>query len=312
MNRVQHVKLTYYAEKGKVTVVYSLTATPSFSPIDINVEFLAKDGWSASGDRLRFHIPHGKSPPPSNPMAAVIAATKPNLLIRRYDREEDCLAAIRIHLDGVIAILSNDPDFAKRYLRRVFLEMPPSFHSEDELEIKDEWVTEPFTVAMFAGLVAGALGWDSAHSIPPALEQSLEEARKALEIANYRSCVVMCRRGLEALLKFAFPRLLNRDPVDARGRELMLNMLIQEFRNANPEKIPAHMLHVGDALRVLGNVPGAHAADIENYRFSRFDAEFAIGSLGYFLDQYFSKIDTEVGRYYTLTIDLSDPSPEEG
>ncbi|MBX9655583.1 DUF4145 domain-containing protein [bacterium] len=131
-----------------------------------------------------------------------------------------------------------------------------------------------------------------------------------MEIANYRSCVVMCRRGLEALLKFAFPRLLGREPIDARGRGLMLNALIQEFRKANPEKIPAHLLHIGDALRVLGNVPGAHAAEIENYRFSRFDAEFAIGTLGYFVDQYFSKIDTDVGQYYTLTIDLSAPVNE--
>lgn len=61
---------------------------------------------------------------------------------------------------------------------------------------------------MFAGMVVGALGWDSAHNIPPALEGSLEEARQALSIANYRYLVVMCRRSLEALLKFAFPRLL--------------------------------------------------------------------------------------------------------
>ena len=111
-----------------------------------------------------------------------------------------------------------------------------------------------------------------------------------------------------ALLKFAFPRVWGREPVDNRGRFLMLNTLIQEFRNANPAKLPVHLLHIADALRVLGNVPGAHAAEIENYRFSRFDAEFAIGAVGYFVDQYFSKIDTEVGRYYTLTIDLSDDS----
>src|SRR5207249_2448583 len=101
-------------------------------------------------------------------------------------------------------------------------------------------------------------------------------------------------------------------PVDGRGRDFMLNALIQEFRSQNPEKIPAHLLHVADALRVLGNVPGAHAAEIANYRFSRFDAEFAVGSLGYFVDQYFSKIDTEVAQYYSLTIDLSDTAPEAG
>lgn len=227
---------------------------------------------------------------------------QPHLLIRRYDREEDCLAVLRIFLDGTIEILSNDSEFATRYLRGVFLECPPSFHDKGELETITEWITDPTVVAMFSGIVAGALGWESHHSIPPALEHSLEEARRALEIANYRSCVVMCRRSLEALLKFAFPRLLGHDPLDHRSHTLSLNSMIQEFRNA--AKIPVHLLHIADSLRVLGNVPGAHAAEIEGYRFSRYDAEFAIGAIGYFVDQYFSKIDTEVGQYYTLTIDL--------
>jgi hypothetical protein len=165
MSEAQHVKLTDYAENAKGTAVHSLTATPSFSPIDINVEFLAKDGWSVSGDRLRFHIPPAANLPPGHAMAAVLA-TKPHLLIRRYDREEDCLAAIRVQLDAVTNILSNDPAFATRYLRRVFLEMPPSFHGEDTLTVKEEWVTEPTTVAMFSGMVAGGLrlGLGTQHS----------------------------------------------------------------------------------------------------------------------------------------------------
>ena len=42
------------------------------------------------------------------------------------------------------------------------------------------------------------------HDMPPFLEESIREARKSLEIGNYKSCVVMCRRGLEALLKYAY------------------------------------------------------------------------------------------------------------
>ncbi len=118
----------------------------------------------------------------------------------------------------------------------------------------------------------------------------------------------MCRRSLEALLKFAFPSLLGAEPLDNRRRALTLDAMIKAFRAPTPPRIPVHLLHIADSLRVLGNVPGAHAAEIADYRFSRFDAEFAIGALGYFVDQYFSKIDSEVGSYYTLTIDLSDES----
>jgi uncharacterized membrane protein YraQ (UPF0718 family) len=54
----------------------------------------------------------------------------------------------------------------------------------------------------------------------------------------------------------------------------------------------------------LGNVPGAHAAEIQNYQFTRYDADFAFASAVYFIEQYFAKIDTDVTQYYTLTIDL--------
>jgi HEPN domain-containing protein len=298
-----HIPLEDYSKEAK-SPVFRLVAKPTFAPVDLNLKFLAEDGWSASTDRIRFYIQQEQRAQPEHPLAKLIGSVPPHLLIRRYDREEDCLAVLRIFLDGTIEILSNDSEFATRHLQGMFLECPPSFHAADELSTAEDWLTDPTIIATFTGLVVSALGWDSHHSIPPALEHSLDEARRALEIANYRSCVVMCRRSLEALLKFAFPRLLGRDPLDNRGHTLSLNSMIQEFRNA--AKIPVHLLHIADSLRVLGNVPGAHAAEIEGYRFSRYDAEFAIGAIGYFVDQYFSKIDTEVGQYYTLTIDLSE------
>lgn len=161
---------------------------------------------------------------------------------------------------------------------------------------------------MFLGLLHGALGWDPSNQIPPAIRTSLEEAEKALSIANYRSCVVMCRRTIEALLKFAFPRLMGSKAIDNKGRELTLNVMIERFKNQSPSKIPTHLLHLLDSIRVIGNVPGAHAAEIEGYQFSKSDAEFAIASVNYFVEQYFSKIDTKVLEYYTLTIDLNGKS----
>lgn len=155
-------------------------------------------------------------------------------------------------------------------------------------------------------MVAGALGWDPSHNIPDNIEQSLNEARQSLEIANYRSCVAMSRRTLEAVLKFGYQRLLKKQPVNSKGHKLMLNDMIQEFRKQKPSPIPDHLLLIADSIRLIGNVPGAHAAEIANYHFSRSDAEFALYATTHFLDQYFSKIDKEVTQYYTLTIDFAD------
>ena len=146
------------------------------------------------------------------------------------------------------------------------------------------------------------------HNIPDNIQQSLDEARRSLDIANYRSSVAMSRRTLEAVLKFGYERLLKKQPINKKGRELMLNDMIQEFRNQNPPSIPDHLLHVADSIRVIGNVPGAHAADIPEYHFSRSDAEFALYATIHFLDQYFAKIDPEVTKYYRLTIDLNESS----
>ncbi len=85
----------------------------------------------------------------------------------------------------------------------------------------------------------------------------------------------------------------------------MLNEIIQNFRNQKPMPIPEHLLHIADAIRLIGNVPGAHASDLANYHFSRSDAQFALYATTHFLDQYFSKIDQEVSTYYQITIDLS-------
>ena len=87
----------------------------------------------------------------------------------------------------------------------------------------------------------------------------------------------------------------------------MLNAMIKEFRNESSQPIPQHLLHIVDSVRLIGNVPGAHASEIEEYRFSHNDAAFALHGTTHFLDQYFSKIDAEVNQYYTVTIDLNEP-----
>jgi len=282
---------------------------PQFSPLDINIQFIKEKGWNQS-DRIRFHteikIERNDS------LAPLIEHMRPHLLIRRYNREEDSLITISIAIDGEIIILSNDKEFAQNYLPSLFLNCPPSYHTLEDLDfIEEGWVIDGMVHAMFLGLLMGAIGWDPSLQIPPASHQSLEEASKALSIANYRSCVVMCRRTIEALLKFAFPRLLKIPPTDERGRTLSLYMMIERFREQQPLIIPLYLLHVLDSIRLIGNIPGAHAVEIEGYPFTKSDAEYALATVHYFLDQYFSKIDTEVTKYYTLRIELDEEHDEE-
>ncbi|MEK7856006.1 MAG: DUF4145 domain-containing protein [Acidobacteriota bacterium] len=216
------------------------------------------------------------------------------------------IIAAQFYFDGRIEVMTNDEHYTSAFLKRLLLGCPPSFYAESALSLKIAWKSDDQIRAVFLGLLHGAMGWDSYHQIPPILLQSLNEAQKSLEIANYRSSVVMCRRALEALLKFAFPRLLKREAVDSKGRSLMLNDLTNAFKNEKPPPIPHHLLNIIDAVRLIGNVPGAHAAEIDGYRFSRSDAEFALATAHHFIDLYFSKIDTEVGAYQRLTIDLEE------
>lgn len=290
--------------------MFSLKAKPNFSPLDLNVAFLERSGWNQSVDRLRFHIEQDRTDSSNHPLAKMLKSVEPHILVRRLDRDEDRFVSVQVSVAGEIVIFSNDADFARLFFAGLFLECPPSFHTIEEFEISEGWETDGEIRARFAGMLAGAFGWDPSHNIPENIQQSLDEARGSLEIANYRASVVMSRRCLEAVLKFGYERLLKQKPVNKKGHALMLNDLIQAFRGHKPSLIPDHLLHVADSIRVIGNVPGAHAADIINYHFSRSDAEFALYATIHFLDQYSSKIDQEVTEYYTLTVDLDEK--EEG
>jgi Domain of unknown function (DUF4145) len=302
--------LDKYADPSQAPPVFRLIGKPDFSPIDLNLAFLAKTGWLQSVDRLRFHYDRSGGDQPAHPVAQMLGSVPPHLLVRRLDREEDRFATVRLFVTGDIELLSNDETYAHEFLASLTLECPPSFHTADEMKTQGEWLNDEATKGMFAGLLAGALGWDPAHGIPENIRDSLEEAKRSLDIANYRSCVVMSRRTLEGVLKFGYPRLLKRPAVDKHGRSLSLDAMIKDFRNAPGTPIPAHLLHVADSIRLVGNVPGAHAADIKDYRFSRSDAEFALTATCHFLDLYFSKIDPDVTQYYTLTVDLAQNANE--
>ena len=290
--------------------VFNLTAVAQFSPLDINVAYLTHAGWNQTVDRLRFHVKNQNPPQIDHPLADLIGSITPNLLVRRLDAEEDRFISLQISTDGTVSAMSNDRSYATETFDRLLLDCPPAFHTHDDFTISEEWLTAPHATAYFIGMLSGARGWDPSHNLPANIRQSLDEAHSSLEAANFRSAVVMARRTMEAVLKFGFSRLLGREPVNRRGRGLMLNDMITQFRAETPKPIPDHLLHIADSIRLVGNVPGAHAADIPNYQFTRSDAEYAIYGVSHFLHEYFNKIDKEVTQYYSVTIDLAEPETD--
>ena len=106
----------------------------------------------------------------------------------------------RFRLSAKLSILSNDAECARWFFAGLFLECPPSFHTIEEFEISEGWEGDGEIRACFTGMLAGAFGWDPL-TIYPGISQSLDEARGSLEIANYRACVAMSRRCLEAVFE---------------------------------------------------------------------------------------------------------------
>jgi hypothetical protein len=299
--------LADYFATTAVVRVFNITAVPSFSPLDVNVAFLLEGGWNQAVDRLRFHTAMPAGPQPPHPFVKEIHNLGPRLLIRRLDHDEDCLVNVTIDAEGEVSVLSNDAECARKSFDGIFLNCPPSFHGNNEFEITEKWLDDARTKALFCGLLTGARGWDPSVNVPTNIRHSLEEAHRSMDIANYRSTVVMARRTLEGVLKFGFERLLKRPPLQNNGQPMTLNDMIRQFRNEPTRPIPEYLLHIADSLRLLGNVPGAHAAEIPNYQFTRSDAEYALYAVSHFLSQYFSKIDQEVSEYYEVEIDLSVP-----
>jgi hypothetical protein len=181
--------------EGANPPVYVLKVRPNFSPIDVNLQFILREGWSHA-DRLRFHTEMEGTilAKDNHPVAAVLQNLKPHLLIRRYDKEGDSFLVATIALDGEIQFLSNDRDFAQRYLHGLFLECPPSFHTAEDMDVTEEWVDDPQTHALFMGLLHGALGWGIRHSrFPQASKYPLKKQRKLFPLLTTDpalSCVV--------------------------------------------------------------------------------------------------------------------------
>jgi uncharacterized protein DUF4145 len=261
----------YTPEKMRAARVFKLDATPKSSPIDINLEALIQEsGWNLS-DRLRFwHTIGGKVP-------------HAGLTIRKLDLDEKALVHCNVDTHGALTILSNNRDYATWFFRTMFLNSPPRFAGSRDWKIKGCWTANETAVAFFAGSVAGALGWGP--KVPHQIESSMKEALDNLEHRNWKSCVVMCRRALQALMEVAYEKQFGVKP-----GKLDLNAIIRKFEVVAPLPIPRHWLNIADSVRNIGNVPGAHPRAIPGYRFSKQDSELAYTNMSSFVAAYFEKI----------------------
>ena len=93
----------------------------------------------------------------------------------------------------------------------------------------------------------------------------------------------MCRRALQALMEVAYEKFFSAEP----GQGFDLNGIIRKFENATPLLVPRHWLNIADAVRNIGNVPGAHPRAIPGYRFSKSDAFLAYNNTAAFVSAYF-------------------------
>jgi len=147
--------------------VYSLVAAIPFSPVDVDLNVLARGEWDALTDRFRvWFLPktEGKND-----------KTSCYVMIRKFDQQQAVLVCMHIVAnlefgeggDGqryfTLGILSND-DIRARAILGIFLGVPPIFHRRSEITlIERKWRTDPATVARFAANVYSTVSAKTGH-----------------------------------------------------------------------------------------------------------------------------------------------------
>jgi hypothetical protein len=146
--------------------VYSLVAAIPFSPVDVDLNVLARGEWDALTDRFRvWFLPKAEG---QNDKSSCY------VMIRKFDQQQAVLVCVHIvaNLEAgegkdaqryfTLGILSND-DIRARAILGIFLGVPPIFHRRSEITlIERKWRTDPATAARFASnvyaTVAGKAG----------------------------------------------------------------------------------------------------------------------------------------------------------
>jgi hypothetical protein len=137
-----------------------LVASIPFSPVDIDLNLLARGEWDASKDRMRvWFLPatEGQDDKQSG-----------YVMIRKFDQEQGILVCVHIVMNlaieakagqpyFTIGILSND-DVRARAVLGTFFGIPPIFHKRSEVSLVEaKWRTESEAVMRFAANVYSVL-----------------------------------------------------------------------------------------------------------------------------------------------------------
>ena len=135
----------------------SLVAAVPFSPVDVDLNVLARGEWDALTDRFRvWFLPKTEGQNDK---------TSCYVMIRKFDRQQAVLVCVHVvaNLEAgeggngqryfTLGILSND-DIRARAILGTFLGVPPIFHRRSEITlIERKWRADPATVARFASNV---------------------------------------------------------------------------------------------------------------------------------------------------------------
>jgi len=137
--------------------VYSLVAAVPFSPVDVDLNVLARGEWDSFTDRFRvWFLP--KSEGQNDKTSCYV-------MMRKFDQQQAVLVCVHIvaNLEPgegedaeryfTLGILSND-DIRARAVLGIFVGVPPIFHKRSEITLVErKWRADPATVARFAANV---------------------------------------------------------------------------------------------------------------------------------------------------------------
>lgn len=148
---------SYLRERGPR--VYSLVAGFTFSPVDVDIGRLARGEWNPATDRFRiWYLPEDEGT--GRPLCYVmIRKLDPDDLVLVYAH---VVVNIGVKLDDpgarafTVGILSND-DVRARSTLNAMLEIPPSFHKRNEVQlIERKWRDDSDAVMRFTANIHSA------------------------------------------------------------------------------------------------------------------------------------------------------------
>jgi len=149
----------YLSMKG--ARVYSLVVGVPFSPLDIDLDHLARGEWNALTDRFRvWFLPKEDGNDGQSTCYVMIRKFDPRLGVLQYGH-------VVINTEGkpgaedsqsfTVGIMSNDEILA-RFMPNSMVDIPPSFHRRSEVRlIERRWRSDPDAVMRFLANIHSAI-----------------------------------------------------------------------------------------------------------------------------------------------------------